>query len=321
MNEFGNNEGKRRGVAGEIFMWKVGAAKAAMGATLDEVIAVSQKAIASTRSIGIGLSACVIPAVGHANFSIAHGTMEVGIGHHGEPGIDVRPTANASEMSELMLAAVLPDLPFGAGDRVALLVSGLGATPLMEQYILYGELARRLESGAPLAIAPAATPSAPAAAAPAASQSTAPADFPALIETLNAGGKIHMAQQLHDFFGPGGISSRCAAESLAEGAVDDVDATLHPKQFRCAPARGPEVPCGVALVNEDLRLVLVCQIADLLERRDVAIHSEDSVCHDEAMAGALRLLQDSLQVCQVKMGVPMALRLAKTNAVDDGGVV
>lgn len=140
------DEGKRRGVAGEIFMWKVGAAKAAMGATLDEVIAVSQKAIANTRSIGIGLSACVIPAVGHANFSIAHGTMEVGIGHHGEPGIDVRPTASASEMAELMLAAVLPDLPFGAGDRVALLVSGLGATPLMEQYILYGELARRLQA-------------------------------------------------------------------------------------------------------------------------------------------------------------------------------
>lgn len=139
-------EAKRRGVAGEIFMWKVGAAKAAMGATLDEVIGVSQKAISNTRSIGIGLSACVIPAVGHANFEITHGTMEVGIGHHGEPGIDVRPTASASEMAELMLAAVLPDLPFGAGDQVALLVSGLGATPLMEQYILYGELARRLQA-------------------------------------------------------------------------------------------------------------------------------------------------------------------------------
>jgi triose/dihydroxyacetone kinase / FAD-AMP lyase (cyclizing) len=140
------DEGKRRGVAGEIFMWKVGAAKAAQGGSLIEVIAAAQKAISNTRSIGIGLSACVIPAVGKANFTIEHGTMEVGIGHHGEPGIDVRPTVSAAEMADMMLQAVLPDLPFVAGDRVAVLVSGLGATPLMEQYILYGELAQRLQA-------------------------------------------------------------------------------------------------------------------------------------------------------------------------------
>lgn len=140
------DEAKRRGVAGEILMWKVGGAKAAMGGSLDEVIAVAQKAIASTRSIGVGLSACVIPAVGHANFKIEHGTMEVGIGHHGEPGIDVRATVSAAEMAEMMLNVVLPDLPFAAGDRVAVLVSGLGATPVMEQYILYGEVARRLQA-------------------------------------------------------------------------------------------------------------------------------------------------------------------------------
>ena len=140
------DEAKRRGVAGEILMWKVGAAKAAMGGSLDEVIAAAHKAINNTRSIGIGLSACIIPAVGHANFTIENGKMEVGIGHHGEPGIDVRTTVSASEMAELMLKVVLPDLPFGKGDRVALLVSGLGATPIMELYILYGELAKRLEA-------------------------------------------------------------------------------------------------------------------------------------------------------------------------------
>ena len=138
------DEARRRGVAGEILMWKVGAARAAQGASLDEVIAAAQKAIGNTRSVGVGLSACVIPAVGKANFHIEHGTMEVGIGHHGEPGIDVRPTVSAAEMAEMMLKVVLPDLPFGAGDRVAVLVSGLGATPVMEQYILYGEIAQRL---------------------------------------------------------------------------------------------------------------------------------------------------------------------------------
>nr|WP_203583680.1 dihydroxyacetone kinase subunit DhaL [Sheuella amnicola] len=140
------DEAKRRGVAGEILMWKVGAAKADAGGTLDEVIAIAQKAINATRSIGIGLSACVIPAVGKANFSIEIGTMEVGIGHHGEPGINVQKTVSASEMAQQMLDALLPDLPFISGDRVAVLISGLGATPLMEQYILYGEVAQRLQS-------------------------------------------------------------------------------------------------------------------------------------------------------------------------------
>lgn len=138
------DEAKRRGVAGEILMWKVGAAKAATGASLPEVIAAAQKAIANTRSIGIGLSACIIPAVGKANFTIEAGTMEMGIGHHGEPGIDVRKTVGAAEMADMMLGVVLPDLPFASGDRVAVLLSGLGATPVMEQYILYGEVAKRL---------------------------------------------------------------------------------------------------------------------------------------------------------------------------------
>ena len=140
------DEAKRRGVAGEILMWKVGAAKAAMGGSLDEVIAAAQKAIDNTRSVGIGLSACIIPAVGHANFTIEKGKMEVGIGHHGEPGIDVRDTVSAAEMAELMLKTILPDLPFKSADRVALLVSGLGATPIMELYILYGEIVKRLEA-------------------------------------------------------------------------------------------------------------------------------------------------------------------------------
>jgi len=139
------DEAKRRGVAGEILMWKVAGAKAEAGACLDEVITAAQKAISNTRSVGIGLSACVIPAVGKANFHVEHGTMEVGIGHHGEPGTDVRPTVSAAEMAQMMLDIVLPDLPIIQGDRVALLLSGLGATPLMEQYILYGEVARRLQ--------------------------------------------------------------------------------------------------------------------------------------------------------------------------------
>ena len=131
---------KRRGVAGEIFMWKAGGAKASFGASLDEVIAAAQKAIDNTRSIGIGLTPCIIPAVGHANFKIEDGTMEVGIGHHGEPGIRVEALKSADEMAQQMLDVILPDLPFNSGDEVAVLLSGLGATPVMEQYILYNKV-------------------------------------------------------------------------------------------------------------------------------------------------------------------------------------
>jgi dihydroxyacetone kinase len=138
------DEAKRRGVAGEILMWKTASACAARGGSLDEVIAVAQRTIACTRSIGIGLTSCVIPAVGKANFHIDDGKMEVGIGHHGEPGINISDIVPADDMAKIMVDTVLPDLPFNTGDRVAVLISGLGATPLMEQYILYASVAKYL---------------------------------------------------------------------------------------------------------------------------------------------------------------------------------
>ena len=131
---------KRRGVAGEILMWKIGGAKAAAGGTLDEVISAAQKAIDSTRSVGIGLTPCTLPAVGHPNFEIKERTMEIGIGHHGEKGIAVVPIESAQQMARRMCDLVLPDLPFQTGDEVAVLVSGLGATPVMELYVLYNEI-------------------------------------------------------------------------------------------------------------------------------------------------------------------------------------
>lgn len=137
---------KRRGVAGEIFMWKAGGAKAALGGDLDSVIAAARKAIDNTRSVGIGLTPCTLPAVGHPNFEIKAGTMEVGIGHHGEPGIEVSGLETADKMAKRMVDIVLTDLPFEKGDEVAALVSGLGATPVMELYVLYNEIEKLLEA-------------------------------------------------------------------------------------------------------------------------------------------------------------------------------
>ncbi len=127
---------KRRGVAGEIFMWKIGSARATQGGSLEEVRAVAQKAIDNCRSIGVGLGPCTLPAVGHPNFQIEPGTMEVGIGHHGEPGVRVEPLKSAEAIARDMCQIVLDDHDLPAGTEVAVLVSGLGATPLNELYIL-----------------------------------------------------------------------------------------------------------------------------------------------------------------------------------------
>lgn len=131
----------RRGVAGEIFMWKIGGAAAVRGDDLDGVITAAQKAIDNCRSIGVGLTPCTIAANGKPNFSIEPGKMEIGIGHHGEPGVEVTDLTTADEMAEIMTRRVIEDVPFGRGDEVAVLVSGLGATPVMEQHIFYAKVA------------------------------------------------------------------------------------------------------------------------------------------------------------------------------------
>jgi len=131
---------RRRGVAGEVLMWKIAGAKASTGASLDEVINTAQKTINFTRSVGIGTKPCTIPAVGHPNFQIEEGTMELGIGHHGEPGVSIQKLNTADEIASQMLDIILPDLPFSKGDHVVVLLSGLGATPVMEQYIVFNKV-------------------------------------------------------------------------------------------------------------------------------------------------------------------------------------
>ena len=138
------DEDKRRGVAGEILMWKIGGAMAEKGGSLDEVIEAAQKAIDNTRSMGVGLSPCIIPAVGKPNFTLGENEMEVGIGHHGEPGIKKMEIKTADEVAGMMLDIILPDLPFEKGNDVCLLMSGLGSTPLLELYIIYRKVSMLL---------------------------------------------------------------------------------------------------------------------------------------------------------------------------------
>lgn len=131
---------KRRGVAGEIFMWKIGGAMAASGGTLPEVQRAAQKAIDACRSVGVGLGPCTLPAVGHPNFLIEPGQMEVGIGHHGEPGTRIEPLRPAREVADDMVRIVMDDHNLPEGTQLAVLVSGLGATPVNELYVLYDSI-------------------------------------------------------------------------------------------------------------------------------------------------------------------------------------
>lgn len=135
---------KRHGIAGGVFMWKVGSARAALGGTLDEVISVAQKAVDNTRSICVGLEPCTIPAVGKPNFTIAEGKMEYGIGHHGEPGRKTEDLADAAEIAKELTNSIFEDYELKSGDEVSVIVSGLGSTPVMEQYILYSEVEKIL---------------------------------------------------------------------------------------------------------------------------------------------------------------------------------
>jgi dihydroxyacetone kinase-like protein len=127
----------RRGVAGNFFVMKAVGAAAEQGAELDELVRIGSKVNDVTRSIGVALTACTPPAKGSPLFELGPDEMEFGVGIHGEPGRERRKLADADAIVDDMLEAVVPDLPYAAGDRVALMVNGLGGTPISELYILF----------------------------------------------------------------------------------------------------------------------------------------------------------------------------------------
>jgi len=126
----------RRGVAGIFFQYKCAGAKAEQGASLDEVVAAAEKAGKATRTMGVALSPCTIPAVGKPGFTIGENDMEVGMGIHGEPGITRGKLAPADEVAKQLVDKILGDMPIANGRQAAILVNGLGATPLEELYII-----------------------------------------------------------------------------------------------------------------------------------------------------------------------------------------
>lgn len=134
----------RRGVAGTVFVHKIAGAMAALGAPLAEVVRVGEKVVANVRSKGVALAPCVVPGASKPNFTLAPDEMELGIGIHGEPGTMRGPLRPADEVAADLLESVLADMPVAPGERVALMLNGMGATPLMELYILYRKAAAML---------------------------------------------------------------------------------------------------------------------------------------------------------------------------------
>ncbi|BER91485.1 MAG: phosphoenolpyruvate---glycerone phosphotransferase subunit DhaK [Candidatus Atribacteria bacterium] len=127
----------RRGVAGEVILWKIAGALAEEGADLQKLKEVGERAVFNTRSMGVAHTPCVLPTTGKPSFEIGEDEMEIGVGHHGEPGIQRTKMMSADEVSELLTLKVIEDLPFKSGDEVVVLINGLGSTSLLEMYICF----------------------------------------------------------------------------------------------------------------------------------------------------------------------------------------
>lgn len=128
---------RRRGVSGAFLAWKAVGAKAATGASLQECKAVVEKVNNNTRTIGVAISPCTVPAKGSPTFTLEDDEMEYAVGHHGEAGTVKIKMMTADEITERMAQDVIEDLPFEKGDEVALLINGLGGTPHLELYICF----------------------------------------------------------------------------------------------------------------------------------------------------------------------------------------
>ena len=134
----------RRGIAGTVFVHKIAGAKAEQGADLAAVQKTAEKVIANVRSMGMALSPCTVPAAGKSSFTLAEDEVEIGMGIHGEPGTHRETIRTADETAEHLLGKILADIALQAGDEVAIMVNGLGGTPLMELYVVNRKVAALL---------------------------------------------------------------------------------------------------------------------------------------------------------------------------------
>ena len=135
----------RRGVGTTVLAEKICGAAAEEGRALADVAELCRKVNANGRSMGMALTSCIVPAAGKPTFDLGDDEMEIGIGIHGEPGRERVKLAPSAEIVERLTTPIVEDVPFESGDHVLAFVNGMGGTPLLELYLVYGELARLLE--------------------------------------------------------------------------------------------------------------------------------------------------------------------------------
>lgn len=143
-----NERDKRRGIAGDVLIFKAAGAAAERGDSLDAVERMASRANAAVASIGVALSACEVPGAGRPTFEIGPTEMEIGMGVHGEPGLKRGPLEKADDVAGTMVEAILSDWRASglAGTEIALMVNGLGATAYLDLYVLYRAARRALEA-------------------------------------------------------------------------------------------------------------------------------------------------------------------------------
>ena len=144
-------EDRRRGVVGSVLCWKVAGAKADAGGSVQECKVVVDRVNANTRTIGVALAPCTVPAKGTPTFTLADDEIEYGVGHHGEAGTEKAKMAPVDEIVERMTNEIIADLPFSSGDDVLLMINGLGGTPQIELYLAYRK-ARQIAEAAGLKV-------------------------------------------------------------------------------------------------------------------------------------------------------------------------
>jgi dihydroxyacetone kinase-like protein len=136
----------RRGVVGEFLAWKIAGAKAEAGGSLEQCKAIAEKVNNNTRTLGVALSPCTVPAKGTPTFTLAEDEMEYGVGHHGEPGTAKIKMMSADRITEKMALEIIEDLPVRSGDEVSVLINGLGATPMIELYVCFRRVKQILDA-------------------------------------------------------------------------------------------------------------------------------------------------------------------------------
>lgn len=136
----------RRGVAGTVFVHKIAGAAAESGMEISKVKEIANRVIANVRTMGMSLGPCTVPALGKPSFSLEENEIEMGLGIHGEPGTHKEELRSADELSEYMVGKILEDIQISKDEEVAVMINGLGATPLMELYIVNRKVNELLES-------------------------------------------------------------------------------------------------------------------------------------------------------------------------------